>query len=134
MRNRIRIADSLGVNTEALSSQVRRGSVEIIEQYNNYMAMLESYFASDLQNKKSFEFSIEELSDEHLLKEFKSRIYVLYLYVRNLNNLLKGSIRIELKDFLGFKPLLNGPGEVDFEISPKYSFDAYVPYFNLFSL
>ena len=63
LRNRIRIADSLGVNTEALSSQVRRGSVEIIEQYNNYMAMLESYFASDLQNKKSFEFSIEELSD-----------------------------------------------------------------------
>lgn len=94
LRNRIRIAESLGVNTEALSSQVRKGSIEIVEHYNNYITLLESYFESDLQNKKSFEFSIEELSDEHLLKEFKSRIYALYLYVRNLNNLLKGSIRI----------------------------------------
>jgi hypothetical protein len=25
-------------------------------------------------------------------------------------------------------------GNIDFEISPKYSYDAYVPYFNLFAL
>jgi hypothetical protein len=94
--------------------------------------MIESYIASDMQNNKNFENSIEELSDEHLLKEFKNRIYILYLYIKNLNNLLKGTVKIDLKDYLGFKPLASG--EIDFEIVPKYSFDAYVPYFNLYAV
>jgi hypothetical protein len=38
-----------------------------------------------------------------MLREFKSRIYVLYLYVRYLNILIKGTPKICLKDYLGFK-------------------------------
>ena len=63
-----------------------------------------------------------------MLREFKSRIYALYLYVRYLNTLLKGSPKICLKDYLGFKSTAL---EGDIEISPKYTFDAYVPYYNL---
>jgi hypothetical protein len=62
-----------------------------------------------------------------MLREFKNRIYVLYLYVRHLNVLLRGSVRVCLRDFMGFRPT----GEGDVEIVPKYSFDAYVPYYNL---
>jgi hypothetical protein len=53
----------MGVNTESLSSNVKRGSVTIIEQYNNYISMIETYIAADLQSKKSFESSLEELPD-----------------------------------------------------------------------
>jgi hypothetical protein len=85
-----------------------------------------------MQNYKIVDNSIEELSDEHIPKEFKNRIYILYLYVKNLNHLLKGSVKIDLKDYLGFKPLASG--DIDFEIVPKYSFDAYLPYFNLYAV
>jgi hypothetical protein len=94
--------------------------------------MIESYISSDMQNYKIVDNSIEELSDEHIPKEFKNRIYILYLYVKNLNHLLKGSVKIDLKDYLGFKPLASG--DIDFEIVPKYSFDAYLPYFNLYAV
>jgi hypothetical protein len=56
---------------------------------------------------------------------------MLYLYVKHLNSLLRGCVKIDLKDFLGFKPMVSS---ADLEIVPKYSFDAYVPYFNLYEL
>ena len=64
-----------------------------------------------------------------MANQFKSRIYILYLFVKSLNKLLNGAVKIELKDFLGFKKAVTG--DIDFEISPKHSFDAYIPYFTL---
>lgn len=127
MRGRIRIAESLGVPTEDLSSQVRRPVPAFLALYSSYVGMLEGFVAADL-TRKGYQASIEELSEESMLREFKNRIYVLYLYVRHLNALLRGSVRVCLRDFMGFRP---AAAEGEFEIVPKYSFDAYVPYYGL---
>jgi hypothetical protein len=41
----------MGVSTEGLSSNVRRGVVPFLEQYSNYVGLLETFVGADLTKK-----------------------------------------------------------------------------------
>lgn len=51
MRARMRLAESMGVPTEGLGSQVRPGVGPFVEQYNTYIGMIEGFIASDITRK-----------------------------------------------------------------------------------
>lgn len=64
--------------------------------------MIELYIRTDIQNKNSNDLSQDETNDDNLEEEFKSRIFILHIYIKNLNKILQNHTKINLKDNLGF--------------------------------
>lgn len=64
--------------------------------------MIELYIRTDIQNKNSNDLSQDETNDDNLEEEFKSRIFILHIYIKNLNKILQNNTKINLKDNLGF--------------------------------
>ncbi len=64
--------------------------------------MIELYIRTDIQNKNSNDLSQDETNDDNLEEEFKSRIFILHIYLRNLNKTLQNYTKISLRDNLGF--------------------------------
>jgi hypothetical protein len=116
------------VPTEDLASQIRNGVGAFMSRYTTHVGLLEDFVGLEL-GKKGLPAGLDEPAEESLLREFKSRIFALHLYLRQINGLLRGSVRISLQDQMGLSALTGPKAEI--EITPRHCFDAYVPYYNL---
>lgn len=128
IRARIRLGESLGVPTEDISSQIRNGVGSFMSRYSTNVNLLEGFVGLEL-GKKGSQGVLDEPAEESLLREFKSRIFALYIYIRQINGLLRGNLKINLQDQIGLSTLTDI--KADIEITAKNSFDTYVPYYNL---
>jgi len=65
-------------------------------------------------------------------KQFKNKLYVLYLFIKEINSNLRLLGKIKFTDFMNFSYPKNENYEL--EVYPKVIFDAFTPHFNIYKL
>jgi hypothetical protein len=96
----IRLAETLGVDIELLKSKFRDSTRRFTEKYLESIDMLEHYFRNEencsIENRES-------MSTATLYFFSKSRTFVLYLFVRYVNEQLPGRPKVRFNDNLNLR-------------------------------
>jgi hypothetical protein len=64
--------------------------------------------------------------------QFKNKLYVLYLFIKEININLRISGKIKFSDFMNFS--YPQKENYEFEVYPKVMFDSFSPHFNIYKI
>jgi hypothetical protein len=65
-------------------------------------------------------------------KQFRNKLYILYLFIKDINSNLRFSAKVKFTDYMNFYYPKNEKYEL--EVYPKVMFDAFTPHFNIYKL